>query len=47
MVLTEHKNPEEAEDVMISGSSMDASSSGVSVESVGMESRACLMSASA
>ena len=45
MVLTKQKNTEENEEVMISGSSKDASSSDVLMESVRMESRQCSKSA--
>ena len=40
-VLTEQRNPEETEDVMTSVSSREASNSGVSSESVRMESKPC------
>ena len=41
-VLTKWRNPEETEeDVMASGSSREVSNSGVSSESVGMESKPC------
>ena len=36
-----HMNPKETEEVIASDSSKDASSSGVSMESVRMESRPC------
>ena len=39
MVQNEHRNPEETEDVMISGSSENASRSSVLTESVWIESR--------
>ena len=41
MVLTKHKNPDETDKVKTSGSSNDASTSGVLMESEGMESRLC------
>ena len=43
IVLTEHRNPEETEDVIASGSSKDMSNSGVSMESVRMEFKPCVM----
>ena len=39
MVLNEDRNPEETEEVMVSGSIKDASSSSVSTQSVRMELR--------
>ena len=46
-VLTEWRNPEETEDVMASGPSKEVSNSSVSSESVRMESKLCLKSATA
>ena len=46
-VLTEHRNPVETNEVMTTGSSNDVSHSGVSVQSVKMESRPCTKSATA
>ena len=46
-VLTKWRNPEETEEVMTSGSSKDVSYSGVSMESVRMESKPCSMPATA
>ena len=46
-VLTEQRNPEETEDVMASGCSREVSNSGVSSESVRMESNPCSKSATA
>ena len=46
-VLTEWRNPEEMEDVMVSGSSKDVSNSGVSRESVRMKSKPCSKPATA
>ena len=47
IVLTEQRNQKETEDVMASGSSKDVSNSGVSMESVRMESKPCSESATA
>ena len=44
---TKHKSPEDTEENMTSGSSKDAFSSGASTESVRMEARQCLKSATA
>ena len=46
-VLTEQSNPEETEEIMASGSSREVSYSGVSSESVRMESNPCSKSAMA
>ena len=46
-VLTEWRNPEETEDVMASGSSREVCNSGVSTDSVRIESNPCLKSATA
>ena len=46
-VLTKQRNPEETEDGMASGSSKEASNSGVSRELVRMESKPCSKSAMA
>ena len=46
-VPTEHRNPEETEEVMTSGSTKDESNSGVSVESLGTESKPCSRSVTA
>ena len=46
-VLIKCRKPEENEEVMTSGSSKDACSSGVSIISVRMESRPCSKSATA
>ena len=47
IVLTEWRNPKETEDIMASDSSKDVSNSGVSMESVRMESKPCSKSATA
>ena len=47
IVLTHWRNPEETEDLMASGSSKDVFNSGVSMESVRMESKSCSKSAMA
>ena len=46
-VLTEHRNPEETKEGMASASPKDASSSGLSTESVRIESRPCTKSLTA
>ena len=47
IVHTKQRNPEETEDVMASGSSKDVSHSGVTMESVRIESKPCSKSATA
>ena len=47
IVLTEQRNPEGTEDVTASGPSKDVSNSGVSMESVRMESKPCSKSTTA
>ena len=46
-ILTEHRNPEKTEEIMTQDLSKDASSSGVSTESLRMESTPCLSSLTA
>ena len=46
-ILIEQRNPEETEDVLVSGSSKEVSNSSVSSESVRMKSKPCLKSATA
>ena len=46
-VLTNYRNPDETKEVMTSGSSKDVSNTGVSVESMRIESKCCSKSATA